>query len=212
MRFLSVANTSLGSALLAISALAGSSPIPNRAVDQLIPWLLDEDRQLRGVPFSAVILDTTGKKVLPFEATNPADQRVVKAISGACDATMKRLNAPDSPIQNIDRINEVSSHFEDSLRELLNTTPGFALPTSAHSRRQGATFWLSRLAHRGSREQARFLPGPETLRQRKSRQQFSHLLLRAKKRYEQSARRCGTFRGWIRAPAASCSLAQSRRF
>lgn len=33
-------------------------------VDQLIPWLLNEDRQLRGIPFSEVILDTTGKKVL----------------------------------------------------------------------------------------------------------------------------------------------------
>jgi hypothetical protein len=37
---------------------------------------------------------------------------------------MKRLNAPDSEIQNIDRINEVSSHFEDTLRELLSATPG----------------------------------------------------------------------------------------
>ena len=37
---------------------------------------------------------------------------------------MKRMNAPDSQIQNIDRINEVSSHFEDTLRELLSATPG----------------------------------------------------------------------------------------
>ena len=37
---------------------------------------------------------------------------------------MKRLNAPESAIQNVDRINEVSSHFEDTLRELLNATPG----------------------------------------------------------------------------------------
>ncbi|PYJ64293.1 MAG: hypothetical protein DME76_20490 [Verrucomicrobia bacterium] len=38
------------------------------AVDQLIPWLLDEDQQLRGVPFSEVIFDTTGKKVIRFDA------------------------------------------------------------------------------------------------------------------------------------------------
>jgi len=94
------------------------------AVDQLIPWLLDEDQQLRGVPFSEVISDTTGRKVLPFDANNAIDQRVAKMISAACDETMKRLNAPDSEIQNIDRINEVSSHFEDILRELLNATPG----------------------------------------------------------------------------------------
>ena len=93
-------------------------------MDQLIPWLLDEDQQLRGVPFSELIFDTTGRKVLPFEANNAVDQRVAKAISAACDETMKRLNAPDSAIQNVDRINEVSSHFEDTLRELLNTTPG----------------------------------------------------------------------------------------
>ena len=94
------------------------------AVDQLIPWLLDEDQQLRGVPFSELIFDTTGRKVLPFDANNAVDQRVAKMISAACNETMNRLNAPDSEIQNIDRINEVSSHFEDILRQLLNTTPG----------------------------------------------------------------------------------------
>src|SRR6266508_5156747 len=93
-------------------------------VDELIPWLLDEDRQLRGIAFSEVIFDATGKKVLAFDPRNETDQRVVKQISAACDETMKRLNAPDSAIQNVGRINEVSSHFEDTLRELLNATPG----------------------------------------------------------------------------------------
>ena len=48
------------------------------------PWLLNEDQQLRGVPFSELIFDTTGRKVLPFEANNAVDQRVAKAISAAC--------------------------------------------------------------------------------------------------------------------------------
>jgi len=108
-------------------AALSESPTPatgKAAVDQLIPWLLDEDQQLRGIPFSELIFDTTGRKVLSFEANNAVDQRVAKAISAACDETMKRLNAPDSVIQNVDRINEVSSHFEDTLRELLGATPG----------------------------------------------------------------------------------------
>jgi hypothetical protein len=71
-------------------------------MDQLIPWLLDEDQQLRGVPFSEVTFDTTGKKVVPFDARNAVDQRVSKAISAACDEAMERLNAPDSAIQNVD--------------------------------------------------------------------------------------------------------------
>src|SRR5262245_49148482 len=101
------------------SALSESSTpaTAKAAVDQLIPWLLDEDQQLRGVPFGELIFDTTGRKVLPFDANNAIDQRVAKAISAACDETIKRLNAADSKIQNIDRINEVSSHFEDTLRE-----------------------------------------------------------------------------------------------
>jgi hypothetical protein len=54
------------------------------------------------------------------------------------DEVLKRLNAPDSPIQSIARINEVSSHFEDATRELLNATPGFGceIPPTADGRLQ----------------------------------------------------------------------------
>ena len=111
---------------------------PKAAVDQLIPWLLNEDQQLRGVAFSEVIFDTTGKKVIRFDANNPVDQRISKAIAAACDETMKRLNAPGSAIQNVGRINEVSSHFEDSLRELLNATSGLScdFPLTAEGKAQ----------------------------------------------------------------------------
>jgi len=103
------------------------SPTPatgKAAVDQLIPWLFDEDQQLRGVAFSKLIFDTTGRNVLPFAANNAVDQRVANAINAACDETMQRLNAPNSEVQNVDRINEISSHFENTLRKLLNATPG----------------------------------------------------------------------------------------
>jgi hypothetical protein len=109
------------------SAAQPESPTPATAkapADQLIPWLLDKDQQLRSVSFSEVIFDTTGKKVLPFDTNNVVNQRVAKAISAACHEAMKRLNTPDSAIQNVNRINEVSSHFEDMLRKLLNRTPG----------------------------------------------------------------------------------------
>src|SRR4029453_10901488 len=107
------------------------SPAPatassNAPVDQLIPWLLNEDRELRGIAFSQVIFDATGKRVLAFDPQNETDQKVVKQISAACDETMKRLNAPDSVIQNVGRINEVSSYFEDILRELLSSTSGLS--------------------------------------------------------------------------------------
>ncbi len=65
------------------------TPTATAPVDQLIPWLLDEDRQLRGIAFSKVIFDTTGKSVLAVDPKNEADQRVIKRIAIACDETMK---------------------------------------------------------------------------------------------------------------------------
>ena len=57
---------------LASAGLAQTSPAPKAPVDQLIPWLLDEDQQLRGLPFSEVIFDATGKKWVRFAAWDVA--------------------------------------------------------------------------------------------------------------------------------------------
>jgi hypothetical protein len=131
---------------IASVCLAGEAPAleksqGNGPVDQLIPWLLDEGQQLRGIPFAEVILDATGKRVLPVNTKDQIDQRVIKQISAACDETIKRFNMPDSAIQNVARINEVSSHFEDSLRELLNAAPGlncdFPRTAEGHVQRSG---------------------------------------------------------------------------
>jgi hypothetical protein len=50
---------------------------------------------------------------------------VIKNISDVLNEVMKRMNAPDSPVQSLARINEASSHFERLLRDLLNRVPGF---------------------------------------------------------------------------------------
>src|SRR5881398_2134488 len=125
------------------------------SVDQLIPWLLDEDRQLRGIAFSEVILDTTGKHVLAVDRKNGTDERVIKQISTALDETMRRMNASDSPIQKVTRINEVSSQVEDLLGELLNATRGLSsiflgLPGTKFSAPVILTFGLSILRPRVS--------------------------------------------------------------
>lgn len=86
--------------------------------------MLQEDTQLRGIPFSEVIFDVTGKRVLAFNPKNETDLRVVKQISVVLDEVMSQLNSPASVIQGIPRINEVSSHFENLMRELLNKASG----------------------------------------------------------------------------------------
>jgi hypothetical protein len=179
-----------------------TSPVPAKApVDQLIPWLLDEDQQLRGVPFSEVIFDSTGRKVIPFDPKNAVDQRIAKAIGAACNETINRLNAPDSAIQNLDRINEVSSHFEDLLRELLNATSGlhcdFPLTTQGKLQRSGypdlriVDFVMKRV----------FYLDPK-LYAAGSRDSSFRALFRAEEGDQQSARRRGAFRRRIRTCAA----------
>jgi len=129
-----------GSGLLAAQPATAepSATTSKTRVEEVIPWLLDEDRQLRGVAFPDLIVAVTGKKVLPFNPGDEVDQRVLKAIGAACDGALTRLNAPGSAIQKIDRINELSSRFEDTLRELLNSASGLKcdLPPTAQGRVQ----------------------------------------------------------------------------
>jgi hypothetical protein len=92
------------SVLSVITAILVSFDLPGSAtpattvadapVDQLIRWLLDENRQLRGIPFAEVIFDTTGKRVLPVNPKDEIDESVIKQISAACDETLRRFNTP----------------------------------------------------------------------------------------------------------------------
>src|SRR6266581_1786059 len=127
--------------------IAASQTNEKTPVDALIPWLLQEDAQVRGIPFNEVIL---------------------------------QLNSPASVIQGIPRINEVSSHFEDLMRELLNKTPRAHLRFSENKRRSSPTFGLPRLEVDRSRIASRLLPRSETLRSREPRQLVSHFYFEPK--------------------------------
>lgn len=121
-------------------------------IETLIPWLLHEDGELKGLPFPDVIHAATGRTVLAFDPTNAVDQRVLKALSAALNEVVKRMNAPDSPVQTAGRINEVSSHFEDMTRELLNAADGFAceIPRTAADRTQRSGYPDLRLVDKAS--------------------------------------------------------------
>ena len=107
----------------------------------LIGWLLDRNRELNGIAFSEVILSATGKKVVAFDPKSEADQRVMKSLSAALDQAIIRMNSPEGAIQSVGRINEVSSHVEDLLRELLRAeatlTCDFPRTAEGHIQRSG---------------------------------------------------------------------------
>ena len=100
-------------------------PSPTSPAATFIPWLLQGKEELSQVPFADVVFYATGKKVLPIDRSDETDQRVLKQVSTALDQIVTRMNAPDSPVQSVARINEVSAPFENMLRELLNRTEGF---------------------------------------------------------------------------------------
>jgi hypothetical protein len=111
--------------VLALSFSVGAQTKEAEA-GQLILWLLDEDRDLNGIPFADIIKATSGKRIIPFDRTNATDRALLGKIGGAMDRVLARMNATNSPAQKERRINEVSRHFEAAMREELNAVPGFA--------------------------------------------------------------------------------------
>ena len=96
------------------------------AAAKFIPWLLQGKEELTQMPFSDVIQHATGKKVLPINRDDPDDARVLKAISTTLNEVVSRMNEPDSPVQSVARINEVSAPFENMIRDILNKTEGLS--------------------------------------------------------------------------------------
>ncbi len=131
----------LWSALLAGTRAQTPAPTAESPAAQFIPWLLEGKEQFKQVPFADVIRYATGRKVLPINRDDAIDRRVLKQIGTALDEVIKRMSAPESPIQSYARINEASSQFENMLRELLNAAPGLACDfpktVSAKAQRSG---------------------------------------------------------------------------
>ena len=115
-----------------------ATPSPAAPAATFIPWLLQGKEELSHMPLSDVVFYATGKKVLAIDRQDETDQRVLKQLGEVLDEVVKRMNAPDSPIQSVARINEVSSPFENMIRELLNESPGLScdFPKTAEERVQ----------------------------------------------------------------------------
>src|SRR4051812_39706593 len=106
--------------VLLLFPLSGFADEKTDAVRQLIPWLLDENAALKGVPFSDVILATSGKQVIPISKSDADDQRVLAQIANVATETLAEMNAPESKTRTVRRVNEMSSRFEDALQKRLN--------------------------------------------------------------------------------------------
>ena len=89
----------------------------------LIKGLLKEDLSHRDFDFSLVVEAVSGKKVLPAKGRE-SQARMTAAITAVMDRLLLEMNADDSPIRGLRRINEGSRFFEDGLLEALEKMEG----------------------------------------------------------------------------------------
>lgn len=90
---------------------------------EFIDWLLQDERDLKGIPFSEVLGATTGKKILPVDPA--ADKPWLEKLGAALDRTLSKLNDPAHPMHSAGRINEASRFIEDELLAQCNKVEGW---------------------------------------------------------------------------------------
>ena len=112
-------------ALALFIGLAGLHAEENKSdASEFIGWLLKEDRDLKGIPFSEVLAATTGKKILPVDPE--ADKAWLEKLGTALDRTLAKLNDPAHPMHAAGRINEASRFIEDELLIECNKVEGWS--------------------------------------------------------------------------------------
>ena len=102
------------------AALSSGQP---RAPADPADSLLDGSVSGRAYDFAAIATACSGRKVIPLNDSE-SHQRVVAAIHRALGECVRTLNADDSPVRSLRRINEASRFFEDALMQRLNAEPG----------------------------------------------------------------------------------------
>jgi len=101
----------------------------------LIRHLLDQDLGTRKFPFPDVIFASSGKKVTPSDSQTSAHKIILDTIGEASNLAVTELNAADSPVRKLRRINEASRFFEDHIRKTIGKHP--ALSCSIPKNTQG---------------------------------------------------------------------------
>lgn len=91
---------------------------------ELVGWLLEEGRDLREIPFSEVLLATTGRKILPVDPA--VDRPWLDRLGRVLNDVLRDMNVPSDEIHQAGRINEASRFIEDHLHAALNREKGWA--------------------------------------------------------------------------------------
>ena len=105
-------------------ALQAAPPEKESDTTALIHWLLADNRDLKGIPFSEVLAATTGKKIYPIDSSR--DAAWLAQLSKVLDKTLETLNKPEHKIHTTARVNEASRFIEDELMAQCRLVPGWS--------------------------------------------------------------------------------------
>lgn len=114
-------------ALLAVPSLAffynldAKPPAAAQPAAEAVRAVMAAEQALGDIPLREVIAAATGRTILPFQPDKVAADAACRThITGAAEKVLVLLNAGDSPLQGLRRINEASRHVEDRLIALLH--------------------------------------------------------------------------------------------
>jgi hypothetical protein len=124
------------------------APSPASAVRAIITAA----ESLQDAPLWEVVAAATGKQIIQLQPDKvPADAAARDHISKAADGVLAFLNAPESPVRGLRRINEASRHVEDKLAALLHAGDfTCAVPKTAAGESQRSGYPDLRLVHKPS--------------------------------------------------------------
>ena len=109
-------------------ALIAASPLlaeeKKSDATEFLGWLLQEDRDLKGIDFSEVLAATSGKKIIPIDPAT--DKPWIQKLGEILDRTLAKLNDPSHPIHSAGRINEASRFIEDELLAECSVVEGWS--------------------------------------------------------------------------------------
>ncbi|MCX7869603.1 MAG: hypothetical protein N2322_06595 [Terrimicrobiaceae bacterium] len=107
--------------------------------DGAVAALIRASESAEGMPFSEVVRQATGFRVIPIERNR--DRAWLDRIARALDRVIEELNDPKHPIHSAGRVNEASRFIEESLVTRLAAEPGwrcrFAPTISGAEQRSG---------------------------------------------------------------------------
>lgn len=121
---------------------AAEPPGDTAGIDGFVHWLLEDGERLEDLRFAAVVEAVSGCAVLPVDPSDPVDAAMLAHLQATLDAMLESLSAPAHPIHEVGRVNEISRHMEEYLREHLQLEGQYRceIPPTASGQTQRAGY------------------------------------------------------------------------